>query len=82
MSTPIAGTDSTLFEAYLKDKITARRSVSVYVTSPHGSGNVYGSLTQCPEGDYLVQSTDGMSRCLFKLADIRHMGDLCIFLKF
>jgi hypothetical protein len=81
MSTPIAGTDSTLFEAYLKDKITARRSVSVYVTSPHGSANVYGPLTQCPEGDYLVHSTDGMSRGLFKWADIRHMGDLCIFLK-
>jgi hypothetical protein len=81
MSTPVAGTDSTLFEFYLKDKITSGRYASVYVTSPYGSANVYGPVTQCPEGDYLVQSTDGMSRCLFKLADIRHMGDLCIFLK-
>ncbi len=82
MSTPVAGTDSTLFETYLKDKITSDRYVSVYVTSPYGAANVYGPVTQNPEGDYLVQSTDGMSRCLFKLANIRHMGDLCIFLKY
>jgi hypothetical protein len=80
MSTPIAGTDSTLFEAYLEDKITSGRSVSVYVASPYGSANVYGSMTQCPEGDYLVRSSDGMSRCLFRLKDIRYMGDFCIFL--
>lgn len=81
MSTPIAGYDATLFEAYLKDKITSRLSVSVHVNTPHASANVYGVLTQCTKGDYLVRSPDQMSRVSFNLSDIRSMGDLCIFLK-
>ena len=82
MSTPIAGTDSTLFEHYLKDKITSGRSVCIEVVSPHCTASVYGPLTELSEGVYLVRSTDGMSRCSFKLTDIHHMGDLCIFLKY
>ena len=69
-------------EAYLKDKITSGRNVSVHVSSPHGSANVYGILTQDVDGDYTVRSSDGMSRCLFSLKDVSHMGDLCIFLKY
>ncbi len=82
MSTPIARTDSNLFEPYLKDKITSGRSVCIEVASPYGIASVYGSLTQMPDGDYIVRSTDGMSRCSFKLTNIHYMGDLCIFLKY
>ena len=82
MSTPIAGTDSNLFESYLADKTASGRSVSVHVSSPHGSANVYGPLTRDADGDYTVRSSDGMSRCFFSLKDIHHMGDLCIFLKY
>ena len=82
MSTPIAGTDSTLFEVYLQDKITSGRNVCIEVVSSHCTASVYGSLTELSEGVYLVRSTDGMSRCSFKLTDIHHMGDLCIFLKY
>jgi hypothetical protein len=82
MSTPIAGWDRSLFEPYLKDKITSGINVSVHVSSSHGSANVYGPLTRDADGDYTVRSSDGMSRCLFSLKDIRHTGELCIFLKF
>ncbi len=82
MSTPIAGTDSTLFEAYLKDKITSGRSACIEIASSYGNANVYGHITQDPKGDYMVRSADGVSRCCFKLKDIHYMGDLSIFLKY
>ena len=82
MSTPIAGTDSTLFEAYLKDKITSCRSVCIEVASSYGIANVYGHITQDTKGDYIVRAADGVSRCCFKLKDIHYMGELSIFLKY
>ena len=81
MSTPIAGTDSTLFEAYLKDKITSGRQVCIHASYPHCISIVYGTLTREEDGSYLVRSEDHMSRAVFLLQDVSYIGDLSIFLK-
>jgi hypothetical protein len=82
MSTPIAGTDSTLFEAYLADKIASGRQVCVHASYPHCVSIVYGTLFLQDDGYYLVRSDDHMSRAIFQLQDVRNIGDFSIFLKY
>ena len=82
MSTPVAGTDPTLFKEYLADKVRSQRTVCLQFATPHGAGCVAGTLHLTDEGEYIVRSGDRMSHALFSLNDVRALGDICIWLKF
>ncbi len=79
MNEPI---DPSLFESTLADKIAYGRMVSLNVSSPWGIATIYGTLKLDLDGYYVVRSSDGMSNGLFKLKDVRRIGDICIWLNY
>ena len=74
--------DPSLLESILADKISSGRLVSLNVCSPRGIATIYGTLKLDPDGYYVVRSSDGMSNGLFKLKDVRRIGDICIWLHY
>jgi hypothetical protein len=83
MSTPIAGTDSTLFEPYLNDWVVHPRSVTVFASGPGFSATVSGDILTREPGTYYftLESKDQLTRIRFSLHSVKSMGHTTIFLK-
>ena len=83
MSTPIAGSDRTLFEPYLNDWVAHPRTVTVFASGSGFSATVCGDiLTREPGTDYFtLVSEDQLTRIRFSLHSISRMGHTTIFLK-
>lgn len=83
MSTPIAGSDRKLIEAYLNDWVAYTRTITVFASGPGFSATVSGDiLTREPGTDYFtLESEDQLTRIRFSLHSISNMGHITIFLK-